>query len=111
MADPEEPAGHASWADAWVGVHGTAAPGYTYDCERNAAAAQFRSRLDKVVYTGGGAMPTCARLVGTGEEEAEDGAAPGRDRDRDHDPNATPPPRRPRLTPSDHFGLRVDFAI
>lgn len=77
---PPEP-----WRDAWLEAGHAEEEGYTFDCERNPWAHEYRNRLDRVFcHLGPGWRVGGVRLIGTQE------LAGG-------------------IPPSDHFGLCCDL--
>ena len=91
------------WQDCWLQLRGPEDPGYTYDCDANPYASQYRSRLDKVLFKQGESrlQPVMTELLGV--------EAPPPARDDFSSPPASPE-GPPRLAASDHFGLLVVFA-
>ncbi len=81
----EEPVLPSGWVDGWLACDKPESDGYTFDCERNALARKYRTRLDRAYCRLGEVYRLATvELVGTAQ------IAPG-------------------LYCSDHFGLVVEL--
>lgn len=97
-----------AYVDCWPALR-DAEPGYTFDSDLNDNIIQEeRMRYDRVMWRGERMRPARIELVGTRPIEVEMGAED--EAALPANPFETPPPRKKRVYPSDHFGLVCDFA-
>ena len=109
---------NSPWNDVWLKLRPEQS-GYTYDCEENRLAHDYRSRLDKVIFRG---FRAATNVGDSGASDNHDGDYKMMAESIEMigvpppnivpvDPMSTPPRVELPFTASDHFGLLAKFQL